>query len=86
MRKLIAPVAAAALVVASSAAFAGAGANQGQGVIKSLNPVTMTMQLTNGSSYQVTTANAFKQLKPGEKVSFTWHDAGATTATGIQAL
>lgn len=77
MRNHLIPATAAALIAASSLAFA-ATQHHSTGSVKSIDSKAMTLSLDDGSTY--TLPKSFKDpgLKAGEKVNVAWEQKGSS--------
>ncbi len=70
MRKVLLPLASAALLASVSLAFA----SDASGVIKSLDKSNMTLTLDNGNTYELPSSVDTSALKEGQKVSITYSE------------
>lgn len=70
MRKVLLPLASAALIATASAAFAA----DASGTIKNLDKSNMSLTLDNGDTYQLSSSIDTSNLKEGQKVKITYSD------------
>lgn len=85
MKTILVPAAAAAvLALAPLAASAKTSGDYTGAVIKSVNPATTTVTLTDGSSFGYAYASLANKLQPGAHVSFHWQDInGSNVITDV---
>lgn len=68
MKRLLATVAAAALMTSAAAALA----DESSGKIKMVDPAAMTLTLEDGTVYQLSEGVAIQDLKPGQEVTVSY--------------
>ena len=78
MGKVLNVVAAAAILVAATTAFAAEMAHRTTGRIKSVDLMQHVITLDNGSTYKLARGVNIKRLKAGEKVIVTTSGFGGT--------
>jgi hypothetical protein len=78
MGKMLGLFAAAGILGAATAAFAGNATYRTTGKIKSVDLMTHVVTLENGSAYKAARGVNIKGLKAGQKITLTYSEFGGT--------